>query len=179
MPHRLSALSFLSFALHPSLPFSFAFWVVIAEKEGGSGAGGWGGVMEGSSRTKQNTRGCTLVGFNNTELSHCLPAAVSVWCWERSIYSTQSYTLDCLSQPHLTAYITHQLSPYSTITLPGTPGYLNSHANFTPTRTWISQRPWHRLQLLYFCIGRICQTIPRVCTHTPTHTHLSDSITLY
>lgn len=177
---KCSPFSLFGSLLHsPPLPISLAFWVVIAEWDGGGGAGGRGGELEGSTRTKQNMRRSTLVGFDNAEPSHCLPAAVSVWCWERSIYSTQSYASDCLTQ---TTYITHQLHHIQryekTGPLPGTPGCFYSNTHFTHKVTWMRHKPSHRLQVLSFYICRIYQKIPTVFIHNTfcymhshTHTH--------
>lgn len=49
--------------------------MVTAEREGGGGAGEKGRLLEGNTQIKQNMRGNTLVGFDNAELSRCLPAA--------------------------------------------------------------------------------------------------------
>lgn len=59
---KCSPFSLFRSLLHssPPLPISPALWVVIAEREGGGGAGGRGGVLEGSTWTKQNMRGSTL-----------------------------------------------------------------------------------------------------------------------
>lgn len=78
MPYRLSALFCALLHSSPPLPISLALSVVIAERHGGGGAVGQGGVLEGSERTKQNMRGSTLEGFDNAEPSRCLPAAFAV-----------------------------------------------------------------------------------------------------
>lgn len=59
---KCSPFSLFRSLLHssPPLPISPALWVVIAEREGGGGAGGRGGVLEGSTWTEQNMRGSTL-----------------------------------------------------------------------------------------------------------------------
>lgn len=70
---------------------------------------GTGYAAAGKHRNKAECDAKYTSGFDNAELSRCLPAAFSVWCWERSIYSTQSYA------PRLCTYITHQLSSYFTV----------------------------------------------------------------
>lgn len=114
--------------------------------------------LEGSARIKQNMRGSTLVGFGDAELSRCLPAAFSVWCWERSIHSTRSDASDCLPLVMQTSYRTQQVPPHSaTVRCQKTPGYLHSDVNLRHALTWLS----HTNSLQAFC-----QTSPILCAHS-------------
>lgn len=112
--------------------------------------------LEGSARIKQNMRGSTLVGLDDAELSRCLPAAFSVWCWERSIHSTGSDASHCLT---LVMHRTHQVPPHSAAVRGHcqTPGYLHSDVNLKHALTRLS----HTNSLQAFC-----QTIPVLCAHS-------------
>lgn len=107
-PFSLFSLSppLLPSSAHLSSPLSGHCWERRRRWCWGTGRGAGGKYMNKA----EYERKYTIAGFDNAELSRCLPAAFSVWCWERSIYSTESYSSDCLSL--VTPYITNQPSPY-------------------------------------------------------------------
>lgn len=107
-PFSLFSLSppLLPSSAHLSSPLSGHCWEGRRRWCWGTGRGAGGKYMNKA----EYERKYTIAGFDNAELSRCLPAAFSVWCWERSIYSTESYSSDCLSL--VTPYITNQPSPY-------------------------------------------------------------------